>query len=40
MYIQFLLWIAVVQEGREPLPRCNLCSMHMPAGRLINPERT
>ena len=27
--------IAVVQEGKKPLTRCDLCGMHMPAGRLI-----
>ena len=27
--------IVVVQEGKEPLPRCNLFRMHMPAVRLI-----
>ena len=32
--------VAVVQEGKEPLPRYNLCNMHMPAGRLINHHRT
>ena len=32
-------WIAVVQEGMEPLPRCDMCGMHMPAGRLIRHRR-
>ena len=32
--------VAVVQEGAEPLPRCNSCIMHMPVGRLIKHKRT
>ena len=32
MYRQFFLLIVAVQEGREPLPQCNLFGMHMPAG--------
>ena len=40
MYRHFFAWIAVVQEGREPLPRCDLCVMHMPAGRLLKHQRT
>ena len=39
MYINFFLRIAVVQEGREPLPLCNLCGMHMPVGCLIKHQR-
>ena len=39
MYRQFFSRIAVVQEGKDPLPRCELCGMHMPAGRLINHQR-
>ena len=27
--------IAVVQEVREPLPRCNMCGMYTPEGRFI-----
>ena len=27
--------IAVVQEGNEPLPHCDMCGMHMPVGRLV-----
>ena len=37
---QFWSQIAVVQEGKEPLPCCNLCEMHMPAGRLVKHLRT
>ena len=25
----------VLQEGSEPLPRCDMCRMHLKAGRLI-----
>ena len=35
MYRPFFAWIAAVQEGREPLPICDLYAMHIPAGRLI-----
>ena len=35
MFRHFRSRIAVVQEVREPLPRCDMCGMHMPAGRLI-----
>ena len=31
--------IAVVQEGRELLPHCDLCGMHMPSGRLLKHQR-
>ena len=39
MYRHFLARIKVVQEGREPLPRCDLCGMHIPAGRLLKHQR-
>ena len=39
MYRHFFLPIAVVQEGMEPLPCCDLCGLHMPAGRLIKHQR-
>ena len=32
--------IAVVQEGREPLPRCDLCGMHMPEGLILKHQQT
>ena len=32
--------MAVVQEGVELLPNCDLCGMHMPEGRLIRHQRT
>ena len=31
--------LAVVQEGQEPLPHCDMCGMHMPSGRLIRHRR-
>ena len=27
------------QEGKEPMPRCDMCGMNMPAGRLIRHPR-
>ena len=35
MFFHFRSNVEVFQEGKEPLPRCDLCRMHMPAGRLI-----
>ena len=32
--------VAVLQEGRETLPRCDMCGMHMPAGRMLKHQRT
>ena len=32
MYRNFFSWIAVVQERREMLPRCDLCGIHIPEG--------
>ena len=40
MYRHLFSRIAVVKEGREPLPRCDLCSMCVPEGRLIKHQRT
>ena len=40
MYGQFLSKVAVVQEGEEQLPRCELCVIHMPVVRLIRHQRT
>ena len=34
MFRHFGSWIVVVQEGKDPLPRCNMCGMHIPEGRL------
>ena len=35
MYYHFQSKGAVVQEGAEPLNRCDFCGMHMPAGQPI-----
>ena len=40
MYRQFRSKVTVVQEGVEPLPFCEFCVMHIPAGRLIRHRRT
>ena len=29
----------VVQDGKDPLPRCDLYVMHMPEGRMIKHQR-
>ena len=34
MYHHLRSKVEVVQEGKEPLPRCDSCGMHMPEGRL------
>ena len=40
MFRKFWSQIAVVQEGREPLTRCDTYGMHMPSGRLIKHLQT
>ena len=40
MYQHFRSKVEVVQEGREPLLRCELCGIYMPAGRLIKHRNT
>ena len=40
MYRHFFARIGVMQEGRDPLPLCELCGMHMPAGQLLEHQRT
>ena len=40
MFRHFRSQIAVVQEGRETLPRCDMCGMHMSAGRIIKHRQT
>ena len=40
MYPHFKSKVAVFQGGTEPLPRRDLCGMHMPAGRLIRHRKT
>ena len=40
MYMNFYADIVLVLEGRETLPHCNLCGIHMPSGRLLKHQRT
>ena len=40
MFQHFWYRIAVIQEGKELLPRCDLCVMHMPKGWIIKHLRT
>ena len=40
MYRHFYTRIAVVQEGKEPLPHCDLCGVQIPAGWVIKYQRT
>ena len=40
MFRHFRSKVAVVQEGKETLPCCDMCGMHMPAGWLIRHRRT
>ena len=39
MFQHFRSRIVVVQEGNEPLPRCDLCGMHIPEGGVIKNRR-
>ena len=40
MYRHFISKVAVVHEREDPLPRCDLCEMHMPEGRLKRHRKT
>ena len=40
MFRHFRSKVAVVQEGKEPLPRCEFCGMHMLTGWLIRHRKT
>ena len=40
MYRKVRLKVGVLQEGRETLPRCNMCRMHMLVMRLLKHHRT
>ena len=40
MYRHSFARIAVVQEGREPLPHCDLCGMFMLERRLLKHHQT
>ena len=35
MFCHFRSKVAVLKEGKEPLPYCDFCGMHIPTGRLI-----
>ena len=39
MYIVYFSRIAVLQEGKDPLPHCDVCGMHMLARRIIKHQR-
>ena len=40
MFCHFRSKVSIVQEGKELLPRCDMCGMNMPTGRLIRHMRT
>ena len=40
MYRNFRLKYTLMQEGSDPLPRCNMRIMHIPRGNLIKHWRT
>ena len=40
MFQHFFSRIEVVQEGKDPLPRYDLCGIHMPVVQLIKHQRT
>ena len=40
MYIHFHLKVAVLHKGSELLLQCDMCGMHIPAGRMIKHRRT
>ena len=35
MFRQWKLKVSILQEGLEPLPRCDQCGMHMPAASIF-----
>ena len=35
MYRKWKVKVVIIQEGTEPLPRCDHCGMHMPVEQLI-----
>ena len=39
MFRHFRSKVAVVKEGKEPFPRCDMCRIHMPEGRIIRHRR-
>ena len=40
MYCHFRYKVVLVQYGKDPLPICDLCVMHMPVGRLKMHRKT
>ena len=40
MYRHFRSEVVVLQVRRDPLPCCNMCGIHIPAGRLLKHHRT
>ena len=40
MFQNFRSRIVVVLGGKEPLPRCDMCGMHMPSGRPVRHLQT
>ena len=40
MFRHLFARMAVVQEGRKPLPHCDRCGMHMPLGQLLKHQQT
>ena len=39
MYRHFLSKVTVLKEGKDTLPHCNICVMHMPAGQILKYQR-
>ena len=39
MFRHFISKVAIVQEGKETLPRCEMCRIHITEGRLIRHRR-
>ena len=40
MYQHWKLKVYIMQEGPEPLPRCEKCGMHMPEARIFKHRQT
>ena len=40
LYLHWKSKVEILQEGLEPLPRCDQCGMHMRAARMIKYRRT
>ena len=39
MYWHWNSKVVILQEGMEPLPRCNQCGMHIPEAQQVNKRR-